>query len=1434
MKLYFKGVEYDIPIQKDWELTFAIDGTLSSGYVETAPLENNMGALDLSRRIPRGLLVKLERNSRTFYMVTSEVVANKVSFVNGKYKHMINLISLEKQLQRLPLENITVTQPKGDLGTYTRSVNNISAPIAMTSSGAVNETVTSTPTYINIVNDNTSIIDGLEVKVAKLYSISLRSELSQPAGILPTNITIRIKYNGGVVATNIATIPANLFKKSIITDIINLKLNITTLSTFSVEYEYTTSLETTKTIESSTLSILAVDVVDKPIQTYAQVIDKALRNTDYILSPKSRTRLNLTCPEYKFEEYTIYDVLSTIGGFVGAIVKVGDEVDRRLWTKTSNTSYDIEGDSLGEFNPYDWAIGTIVKVGIRYYINSVGEGLVREINFEFFDRPNVVDIPYNTRHEIAELEDYTSAVELNTKNVVKPLRYSPFKGGWKGVRSNGIGQQTTDNIIYELEDVGDNIVSVKVKGRIGKNSSGTIIYTEDDVTDITSRVVNKKLYDTLAKEKNVDYTNTGKKQLRQHNTLYHQQGSKFIEGLTYLGEDLSQVVGDPSVIRAVYEAIDAVRSIEQDELITLTGTDGSINENDEGIDGDIKLRFQVTYANITESRARVYKDDQSTFEQQTIKYLNESANINESQAIGDYAQLIVNRLGGTKIVYRGIVDDINELPEVGDIDSEGRVYTLIKLTIGTKVKYEITAVQDYNVISSYIGIVSRHRNEEISSSDSVLRTLRYVNPFAFVPTQQTFSSRFISSEDILSSLVENTDLGLNYAYLETNLSNGSNKKVHLSVDSDNKGKTIEIKMRLKDNYSAGLKRYAETIGGNTVYLNKEVEYTDLYGKVNDILLNVYYDTTAFTTADDEAYPEALSDKGNTPFAIITDTIDKDARETIAFLIEVPIFSQDPEIQVYNGFAKYNKLVEGTDNIRVAILQYIPRKNDKIVDQTRIIDLGKATVGNVDSGLTSGSYSFGKLSFGFTSPSSGQGLVWYHNDTLELVLAYIKPLAPGGHSATKYYIMDSATIISGGGFNGGGESFVQSIAYLIVYSGEIEQSSSTMQQLEGIIDISNENTEGLNYFDEVNIKYQIIGDLNQSFNSMQQLDSVIELELDTILGQDEYGINYVQYQTIGTLAQSTNMIQQLEGIINFERSLIDAIYQWVSGGTTPTTSQTCAIASDVGNVRCDLVPASCNWVYFSSYESLTDETVNDSASCFVENSKVICSEYTRVVIVGTGYEWVTGGTTPTVGQTCAVASDLNNVKCTESCTWETDGLPYTSLTNDSVNPTGNCADFATKTVCTLSSEYQLTWESTSTQTPTGSSCSILSDAGNVRCDSSCAFVEDAGQFYISTTNDTNNPTCGQDVKRTTCVLNKQTNNWECTVEVGQITYSNCEVCTVNDVYDCQNYVSNTVYSNCQICDDYPIYGNETYYVCDIYYADVEEESYINCETCTETG
>ena len=390
--------------------------------------------------------------------------------------------------------------------------------------------------------------------------------------------------------------------------------------------------------------------------------------------------------------------------------------------------------------------------------------------------------------------------------------------------------------------------------------------------------------------------------------------------MSYYGETEGRLIGDANVTRALYETILTARSREIGELVTRNGT---ASQDDPGLTGDLLIELQITYSNLTNSRARVYKDDQSGFERERVKYMNESANVNETDSIGSYSQQLVNRLGGTKLSISGVADDWSDIAELGDMDSQGRVYTLITVRPSVKIEYDYMLVQDYNVISSYIGVNSRHRVEEISSGSTTKRTLRYVSKLVFTDTPRTFSTRLIDYTKLLDTLGGTSGNGLNYGYLECNHSNGDKKKIHLSLDSDSKGKTIEIKWNMRNNYSAGLKRYSYFNGSDTIYMNSDVAYTDYYGKVNDIYFTVYFDS--LNTYDRALYPEATADDGDGLFTVITDTIDKDAGEILQGLIEIPILSESDNIRVYDGFAKWNRVVEGTGRVRAGLLTYTPIK-----------------------------------------------------------------------------------------------------------------------------------------------------------------------------------------------------------------------------------------------------------------------------------------------------------------------------------------------------------------------------------------------------------------------------------------------------------------------------------------------------------------------------
>lgn len=1074
MIIYVKGVSYELPLNGfEIPYTKTIDSTFDSAHVETMPLPADyVEGLDLSKRLPRLAEVRFEHKGITYQMMVAEPTVEQVEYDEGLFIHKLDLVSFTKDLTGFPLENMTLTQPKGDLGEYTRSANTVSGATLMNLSGDYEGTrglqqssQVMTIGFNNTINTNTSKLNGLHIIALEDYNVSLDLVVLYKNTMYANSVTVKIKYGTAVIEQRTLDIPTARFSgfwtnlvPARVEDTFNLRFKPTASDYLSVEVTANVGYVKGDLIyddifyQTADLNITSYVTYERPYKTYAQLASKMLRNTPYSLSDNARARLNVLAPEGKFEGYTVYDGLSKIAAELGALVTVKRmTVEREIVPTTeeeytnATEKYDLGvGENIYDKSPYDYRLGTVFRqaynpsvlrwvttgalsmeegtitpgtecyvqgatgvarfgmfdnyyevscdlvlsdtISYMYYIVSNTERPIREVDFLFFDKPRLRTRPNVSDYMIlAELEDYVNAVQLNTKNVVDRVRHSPFKDGFGILSSGDIDRISTSNITYQCEDNIETITKVLIKGLASQSANYT--WTADDVTDITDHVLLEDYYNTL--DSDSDYTLTGKGIFKQSNCLYYRKGDRRIYGMSFTGEHAPTLIGQPSVTRALYETILAKRSKEVGELVTRTGTQSA---DDPGLTGDLNIQIYVEYQALTETHARVYKDDQTGFERPRIKYMNESSNVNKSESLGDYAQVLVNRLGGSKYTYNGWADDIDDIPQVGDIDEDGKMCVVMNYSLGEKVYYSGVYVQDYNVISSYIGMNSRHRIEEISADDTVLRVLRYTSKVVFVDSLTAYTTRLRNEKRLFRILSGEAKTPVSYGYLECNHANGVKKKIHLSLDTDSKGKTLEIKFQLKDNYSAGLKRYSKVIGGQTVYFNREVSYSDYYGKVDNILFKGYMGYNAFDSTERALYPEATADKGFNPIFEIEDIIDKDAREVLAGLVEIPIMSESSNIRVYNGFAKHNFIADSVANVQLGLLKYIPPRNAVKVDLSKVVSQS-ATVTTFNDGY---------VSVSVTPSEICRGLVWYDRDTLDLILAYVDWLDPVAQSINLYY------------------------------------------------------------------------------------------------------------------------------------------------------------------------------------------------------------------------------------------------------------------------------------------------------------------------------------------------------------------------------------------------------------------------------------------------
>ena len=130
---------------------------------------------------------------RSYYVFkTGETYMDKFAYGQEKFVHRVNLISLTKDLTRKPLENMTLQQPKGDFGLYSRSIN--------VGETRISNTLTPfTIPFNNVVNSNLTKINGLQLVSLESFNVSVLFSFKYLPTIIDLNLTVNVRYNNVIV-----------------------------------------------------------------------------------------------------------------------------------------------------------------------------------------------------------------------------------------------------------------------------------------------------------------------------------------------------------------------------------------------------------------------------------------------------------------------------------------------------------------------------------------------------------------------------------------------------------------------------------------------------------------------------------------------------------------------------------------------------------------------------------------------------------------------------------------------------------------------------------------------------------------------------------------------------------------------------------------------------------------------------------------------------------------------------------------------------------------------------------------------------------------------------------------------------------------------------------------------------------------------------------
>lgn len=868
---------------------------------------------------------------------------------------------------------------------------------------------------INPILDIYLVQDGIESKIgSKELSISpsVTTNSSHSGGgstplnylfrnsISPLFETFSISYNGYITAnTNLSIvfkIQNNLKWRHSITkyDIFTKDVKEVNYDVFAVVKDLAVNIskESDAELEDPELPIRLGDTVKK--------INR-LSGLGLFISDTTIEKLNrFGTPENTFTRFTAWDALKEIGAVVGALPEII-----------------INEDGNKELEFY-------------YYADM-------ENDYVVLDPPNI-----QSTASARNIDNYVAGLQLNADNIVSNVleETSPYnkeyeanstnseiQTDWMTLRagSDGNVKISTDNIGIRLPNRIYQMRQVEIKGLdLNTMTGGVLPYNADYVWKLNEdedhlRIVEEKFWQTL--EDNNDYSDLNKRKLpKKNNTIYYKQGDYRIYGMNFTAQFKPMVETDPDKTagnRSIYEMLFVKAIIKKGINQTQLNSILSALKDPGRIAEDNNLKFRITYIPQDLSRATIYKEDISGFElPNTEKYYNETAIVNDPMSLGANTQDTINRLGNTVISYVGFAKQNEQLPFIGSKTSDNKILTNITYNDRpNRVDYIASYVQDFSIVSDYVGVKSPHRQYQIPN-DGIVLALDKNKTHIFVDTQPVVSSPSVWGNNIKEffDLKATKSKAPLFAEISTYLfDSGYNNNVAdgLFIRPLTKiptGKTINFKYQMESNFSAGATKKETSIGQQDVYWQEEVSYTTkfgrLYGKRVRLVKDVNKGLIANNTTVEDKYP--ILDE-NVVTEVYTNNkyiVDKDAREIMALSEEVTFHSSKVnDIILYDGIAKFNPMTLSNlnrNNIKIAIMnnEYKVSKSAKKVDYAKL----QSVSGSILNGITYTLYD-DRIEFNLPPEASGKGLVIYNDnvDSGDLVMIYLTEVS-GSETKTLYF------------------------------------------------------------------------------------------------------------------------------------------------------------------------------------------------------------------------------------------------------------------------------------------------------------------------------------------------------------------------------------------------------------------------------------------------
>ena len=662
------------------------------------------------------------------------------------------------------------------------------------------------------------------------------------------------------------------------------------------------------------------------------------------LTDDTRAKIqDVLSPELEFQSQTAWDVLEKLANFVDAVPELGlDDFQSVSFTFLAENTYSSQ---------------------------------------------NIIDVTDETTSY--NYDDFNTGYETNANNVVKESslkssKIEPYPSGWMSVRANEeVGQITEDNACFKVRQPIYKINKMFIRGVRVTITNGTTTKTlygnyggngpeySNSMWDISNWVIPKERWETYEAYTSNISTSARNTVNTKGNHLYYTKGSYFVEGLGFKTSYINNFLGTTTAPRALFETI--MKSCD-DFLLTSAQYAGYYVKIAEAGDPEIAIASgnhdlfngvlaRIEYIPLSDVRTTLIKHNFLDHPIMKTMFSNEQDKMNDTNKLGQYTRKSLNKQGNEVIYVTARYDNYSDIPKLGSsvqYGDGGNAYYITSRDVKIKKDFvEVSFELSENFInqSSYVNVASEYRQFEVPKDNTVFRQDKYRE--YLIMTKDEDAAKYVPSQSVLTQYGRRMCLdhlaktGSSYnlkpiKYGHFLVTAETTRHFDMPVNGFSIGNTINLQVEMADNYSAGPTRTktTETVNGEDidVHLQKYARYTDDYGAFDALTLEMRSDGSLNNTeADADLYPQlSLSSYGAYDVELLhfeRSNLAKDARERYGISLEFPIVSDDPNIVIYPGFAKYSLLIHDKDvqSIQLATTrgQYFPNINETHIDRTRI-------------------------------------------------------------------------------------------------------------------------------------------------------------------------------------------------------------------------------------------------------------------------------------------------------------------------------------------------------------------------------------------------------------------------------------------------------------------------------------------------------------------